>query len=172
MPTSDCPSFLVTCSNGFVRENQSWILGRLLRDHEIKYAVDPRPEDEGGRAESIRIDVFNLLPVSRPTCDFVWWLGWAVLLAQVGIAIVPWVLYDDWGIFVITLCGNLFVAATCALPQWTQEKWAGRQLKRDKVTCLTRGNGHFHIMVFIGTRGSWDLESLASSIPVPRPETR
>ncbi|KAF3059525.1 hypothetical protein GL218_04504 [Daldinia childiae] len=172
MPTSDCPSFLVTCSNGFVRENQSWVLGRLLRDHEIKYPVDPRPEDEGGRAESIRIDVFNLLPVSRPTCDFVWWLGWVVLLAQVGIAIVPWVLYDDWGIFAITLCGNLFVAATCALPQWTQEKWAGRRLKRDKVTCLTRGNGHFHIMVFIGTRGSWDLESLASSVPVPRPETR
>ncbi|KAI0122179.1 hypothetical protein F4814DRAFT_201524 [Daldinia grandis] len=172
MPTSDCPSFLVTCSNGFVRENRSWVLGRLLRDHEIKYPVDPRSEDEGGRAESIRIDVFNLLPVSHPTCDLVWWLGWAVLLVQVGIAIVPWVLYDDWGIFVITLCGNLFVAATCALPQWTQEKWAGRLLKRDKVTCLTRGNGHLHIMVFIAARGSWDLESLASSIPVPRPETR
>ncbi|KAI1479021.1 hypothetical protein F4774DRAFT_141496 [Daldinia eschscholtzii] len=172
MPTSDCPSLLVTCSNGFVRENQSWILGRLLRDHEIKYAVDPRPEDEGGRAESIRIDIFNLLPVTRPTYDFVWWLGWIVLLVQVGIAIIPWVLYDDWGIFLITLSGNLFVAATCALPQWTQEKWAGRLLGRDKVTCLTRGNGHFHIMVFIGARGSWDLESLATRTPVPRPETR
>ncbi|KAI1407755.1 hypothetical protein F5Y13DRAFT_205672 [Hypoxylon sp. FL1857] len=172
MPASDCPSFLVNCSNGFVRENKSWILGRLLRDHEIRCEVDPRPLDEGGRAESIRIDIFNLLPASHPTCDFVWWLGWMTLLAQVGIAIIPWVLYDDWGIILVTLCGNFLVATTCALPQWTEEKWAAPQLKRDKVTCLTRGNGHLHIMVFIGTQGSWNLECLANRTFIPRPETR
>ncbi|KAI4867289.1 hypothetical protein F4820DRAFT_457114 [Hypoxylon rubiginosum] len=172
MPTSDCPSVLVNCSNGFVRENQSWVLGRLLRDHEIRYDIDPRSKEEGGRAESIRIDIFNLLPVSSPGRDFVWWLGWATLLVQVGIAVIPWVLYDDCGVMLITLCGNFLVATTCALPQWTQEKWGGRPLGRDKVTCLTRGNGHFHIMVFIGTRGSWDLESLATLTLIRRPETR
>ncbi|XXH00162.1 hypothetical protein Hte_006504 [Hypoxylon texense] len=71
MPTSDYPSVLVNCSNGFVRENQSWVLGRLLRDHEIKYDVDPRPKEEGGRAESLRIDIFNLLPASSSHRDFV-----------------------------------------------------------------------------------------------------
>ncbi|KAI0838238.1 hypothetical protein F5Y06DRAFT_287346 [Hypoxylon sp. FL0890] len=126
MPASDCPSLLVLG------------LGRLLRDHEIRCDVDPRPLDEGGRAESIRIDVFNLLPVSRPASDFVWWLGWVTLLVQVGIAVIPWVLYDDWGIMLVTLCGKFLVATTCALPQWTEEKLAGPQLKRDKVTCLTR----------------------------------
>ncbi|KAL7619824.1 hypothetical protein AAE478_010369 [Parahypoxylon ruwenzoriense] len=136
MPTSDCPSLLVNCSNGFVRENQSWVLGRLLRDHEIRFNVDARSKDEGGRAESIRIDTLNPLPVSRPTCDFVWRLGWVTLLAQ-----------------------------------WTQEKWSGLQLKCDKVTCLTRDNEHLHIMVFIGARGSWDLECLATRASVPRPDT-
>lgn len=172
MPASDCPSVLVNCSNAFARENKSWILGRLLRDHEIRYEVDARSKEEGGRAESIRIDIFNLPPVSSPSRDFVWWLGWAILLLQIGIAVIPWALYDDWGIMMITLCGNFLVAATCALPQWTQEKWGGPQLTRDKVTCLTRGNGHLHIMVFIGTRGSWDLERLANRTSVPRQETR
>lgn len=75
------------------------------------------------------------------------------LLVQVGIAVIPWVVYGDWGIMIVTLCGNILVAATCALPQWSEEKWAGSQLKRPKVTCLTRGNGHLHIMVFIGIPG-------------------
>ncbi|RYP82884.1 hypothetical protein DL770_005491 [Monosporascus sp. CRB-9-2] len=35
--------------------------GRLLRDYEIRRNVDPRSKDEGGRAESIRIDIFNLV---------------------------------------------------------------------------------------------------------------
>ncbi|KAI0137999.1 hypothetical protein F4776DRAFT_70092 [Hypoxylon sp. NC0597] len=89
MPTSDCPSLLLNCSNGFIRINQSWVLGRLLRDHEIRYNVDPRSKDEGGRAESIRIGIFNLLPVSRPTCALAWWFVWVTLLAQVMIAIIP-----------------------------------------------------------------------------------
>jgi hypothetical protein len=172
MPTTDCPSIVVNCSNGFVRETQSWALGRLLRDHEAKFEVDPKPQKEGGRAESLRIDIFDLGPASSPNCDFVWWLGWATIVAQIGIAIPPWVLYDDWGIMMVVLSGNLLAAITCALPQWAEEKWAGRKLEVDKVTCLTRGNGHLHIMVFIGSKDSWDLERLATGISVPRPETR
>ncbi|KAI1762824.1 hypothetical protein GGR53DRAFT_400198 [Hypoxylon sp. FL1150] len=172
MPASDCPSILLNCSNAFARQNKSWVLGRLLRDHEIRYEVGTRSREEGGRAESIRIDIFNLLPVSSPSRDFVWWLGWVTLLVQVGISVIPWVLYDDWGILMVTLCGIFLVAATCALPQWTQEKWGGPILNRGKVTCLTRGNGHLHIMVFIGTKGSWDLESLANCTSMPRRETR
>ncbi|KAI0137494.1 hypothetical protein BJ170DRAFT_606089 [Xylariales sp. AK1849] len=172
MPPNDSPSMSINCSNGFVRETRSWVLGRLLRDHETRSEIDVRAKDEGGRAESIRIDIFNLGPVSTPSFDFVWWLGWVTLLAQIGIAIVSWVLYGDWGIAIITFCGNLLAAITCAMPQWTQEKWAGRKLECNKVTCLTRGNGHPHIMVFIGAQGSWDLESLATGTSVPRSESR
>lgn len=172
MPMSENSALLVNCSNGFVRETRSWVLGRLLRDHETRYEVDGRSKSEGGRDESIRIDIFNLGSVSAPVFDFVWWLGWLIILIQFGVAILPWVLYGDWGILLVTLCGNLLAAITCAMPQWQQEKFAGRKLRRDKVTCLTRGNGHTHIMVFIGAQGSWDLERLATRIAAPRAETR
>ena len=70
MPSTEFPSLLVNCSNGFVRENQSWILSRLLRDHELKHNLDSRREEEGGRGESIRIDIFNLGLASYPHRDF------------------------------------------------------------------------------------------------------
>ncbi|KAK5263125.1 hypothetical protein LTR96_011448 [Exophiala xenobiotica] len=172
MPAAEFPSILVNCSNAFTRENQSWILGRLLRDHEINFEVDPRPLEEGGRSESLRIDIFNLGIPSTVDVDFVWWLGWMTIAGQIGIAIAPWVLYDDWGVMMIVLAGNLLSAITCALPQWEKEKWPGRKLEGDKVTCLTRGNGSLHIMVFIGHEGSWNLETLATGVSVRRSETR
>ncbi|RYO97401.1 hypothetical protein DL765_011245 [Monosporascus sp. GIB2] len=39
--------------------------GRLLRDHEIRCSIDTRSKDEGGQAESIRIDIFNLAGTPR-----------------------------------------------------------------------------------------------------------
>ncbi|KAH6980668.1 hypothetical protein BKA56DRAFT_486084, partial [Ilyonectria sp. MPI-CAGE-AT-0026] len=165
---------VVNCSNGFAKQVSSWALGRLFRDHQSNHEVDPRPKEEGGRAESIRIDIFKLGPgpASRPTCDFVWWLGWSVVLLQLLISVVPWVLYGDWGVMFVTLGGNLLAAITCAMPQWIEEKWAARPLGRDKVTCLTSGNGGLHIMVFIGGQDSWDLEALATGTINPRRETR
>jgi hypothetical protein len=179
MPTSDCPSIMVNCENGHTRSNQSWILGRLLRDHEAGHEVDPTdPSDDNcpspganGRAESIRIDIFELGPSSVPEIDFTWCLGWLVISAQLVIAILPWIFYGDWGVMMIVSCGNLLVLLTCVSPQWKNEKWAGRKLKADKITCLTRGNGHLHIMVFLGSEGSWDLETLATSVSASRPET-
>ncbi|KAH7390333.1 hypothetical protein BKA64DRAFT_627225 [Cadophora sp. MPI-SDFR-AT-0126] len=172
MPVTDCPSLTVNCSNGFICQNQSWVLGRLLRDHQTRHEVNPRNVEEGGRAESLRIDVFDLEPVSRCSLDYIWWLGWATIAAQIGIAIPPWYLYGNWGTILIVLLGNALVAITCAMPQWSDEKWAGRQLGMEKVTCLTGGNGFLHVMVFLGRKGSWDLERMAAGRSVARPETR
>ncbi|RBR18751.1 uncharacterized protein FIESC28_05892 [Fusarium coffeatum] len=173
MPTTDCPSILVNSSNGFTRDNRSWVLGRILRDHEIHHMVDPRPISEGGRAESIRIDVFHLNPVKSPTCDMIWWLGWATLATQLVIVTIPGFLYGDWTILLIALVGICLVFITVALPQWNEEKWATPSLlTREKVTCLTRGNGYLHIMVFIGCSGSLDLERLATRMSTPRAGTR
>ncbi|KAJ2995312.1 hypothetical protein NUW58_g1309 [Xylaria curta] len=173
MPPSDLRSIVVNCSNGFVRENHSWVLGRLLRDHEMRHHVDPRSTGEGGRAESIRIDIFHLGSRSSPSCDAIWWLGWATLVTQIIIAIIPGVFYGDWAIILVTLSGTTFAAVTCALPQWAEEKWAtSSKLAHDKVFCLTRGNGHLHIMVFIGSHGSQDLEVLATRTMGIRAETR
>lgn len=172
MPACDYPCILVNCATGFARENRSWALGRLLRDHEIRHGVDPRPVEEGGRAESLRVDVFELLPVGDPALDAVWWLGWFTLLLQLAIAIVPWAIYGDWTIALVTFCGSFLAIVTCAMPQWAEEKWAAGRVEKHKVTCLTRGNGSRHVMVFIASPGAWDLENLAAGSSVPRPETR
>ena len=72
----------------------------------------------------------------------------------------------------ITLCGTSFAIITGTMPQWSEEKWPSAKLTNDKITCLTRGNGHRHIMVFIGISGSWDLEKMATGRPLTRSETR
>lgn len=172
MLRADYPAILVDCSNGFVRETRSWVQSRLLRDHVSKHEVDPRDGYEGGRAESLRIDIFEMGPASRCRSDLVWWLGWAVIAVQVVIAILPWALFGNWGPFLVTASGSFLSTATCMLPQWRDEKWAGRKLEREKVTCLTQGNGSHHIMVFLGGPGSWDFESLATGTARPHTETR
>ncbi|TEY30982.1 hypothetical protein BOTCAL_0830g00020 [Botryotinia calthae] len=136
----------------------------------VNYGHLPSTSPEG-RAESIRIDIFELGAPSKPNLDLVWWLGWVTIIAQIGIAIPPWYLNKNWGVAMIVLCGNFLAFLTCALPQWRQEKWAGRTLSSDEVTCLTRGNGFAHIMVFIGRKGSWNLETLATASSTSRPET-
>ncbi|KAE8151309.1 hypothetical protein BDV25DRAFT_152779 [Aspergillus avenaceus] len=170
MPAADQRCIVVNSANGIVRTNRSWIIGRLLRDHEERYKVDPSDESPRG-ADSVRIDIFELWGRSKPTIDAVWWFGWLVMVIQVIVAIVPWVLHGNWGTMMIVLSGNLLAVLFCSLPQWREEKWAGRTLKSDKVTCITRGNGHHHIMVLIGRSGSWDLEALATATCQTRPET-
>jgi len=179
MPLSDCPAIVVNCANGSPRVNQSWVLGRLLRDYETHHEVDATILPNGhfpsssptGRAESIRIDIFELGVPSKPSLDFVWWLGWVTIIAQLAISLIPLILNNNWGVTMVVLCGNSLALITCALPQWREEKWAGRTLNSENVTCITRGNGHLHIMVIIGRIGSWNVETLATANPAPRPET-
>jgi hypothetical protein len=179
MPSADFPAIVVNCANAFPRENRSWALARLLQDHETKHEVDTTHPPHGQlpstsrkcRAESIRIDIFELGVPSKPSLDLVWWLGWATIVVQICIAALPWFLYGSWGVMVVASCGNFLALFTCALPQWRQEKWAGATLDSENVTCLTRGNGHRHIMVFIGGKGSWNFETLATASSAPRSET-
>lgn len=176
MPTDYQPSVVVNCATGFQRGNRSWILNRLLLDHEIKCDVQTRMDMETkGREfirDSIRVDIFQLGPVSSPKLDYIWWLGWAVIIVQLGIAIIPWALYGDWGTLLVTLSGNLLIAVTCALPQWGEEKWPNATMSHEGVFCLTRGNGHPYIMVLVGAPRSWDIEKLATGYSPPRKETR
>ncbi|KAI1090544.1 hypothetical protein F5B19DRAFT_504004 [Rostrohypoxylon terebratum] len=176
LPTDYQPSIVVNCATGFQRGNRSWILNRLLSDHEIKCDAQTRKdiETKGEKftRDSIRIDIFQLEKDIGPRLDYVWWLGWVAIIIQLGVAIIPWVLYGDYGTLLVTLGGNLLIAVTCALPQWKEEKWPNAKMFNEGVFCLTRGNGHPYIMVFVGAPGSWDIEKLATGYSPPRKETR
>jgi hypothetical protein len=171
MPSSpDCPSIVINGNNGFVRSNASWVLGRILRDQEKAHEIDPNDV-------SLRVDIFSARDNPCPDTDRVWWSGVVVILLQLLIAAIPFMLYFNWAILMVTICGTGFALFSGALPQWSKEKWSGRSIKesratnRTKTVCLTRGNGGHHVMIIIGEEIGWDLEALASATPVPQKST-
>lgn len=253
-PDSHC--IVINCDSGYVRVNRSWLLDRVLRDHELAVEAHPGPEaaklndrqlkraaglDEDNPLRiSLRIDIFNLQEQTTPSIDLVWVLGWITIAAQLGISIAPWARYGDWSIFLITASGTLFALLTGNLRQWSLEKWPGRRLNeagsltatantaasnpgngvaahhapdiemghaagpsfgagipsrsslsdpppadraaaaqgppplikpKSKIVCLTRGNGHRHAMILVGTGTVWDLETLANATSDSLPET-
>lgn len=183
MPSQpDVSSKIINCETGYSRINQSWLLGRLLRDYEMGIERDPGPEHKAiavnGKWTSLRIDIFDVEDSEKPTIDWVWGLGWLTIAAQLGISIVPWVKWDDWGIFLITASGTAFALATGSLRQWNAEKWAGRRLNKpgsgknkSKAVFLTRGNGHKCVMMLHSSGTTWDLEALATATSESKCET-
>ena len=170
----DCSSIVINCSTGYSRTNRSWLLGRILRDHELAVEDNPGPEYADlaatGKMISLRIDIFEVQENRKPEIDRVWLLGWLTITAQLGVSIVPWIRYGDWGTFLTTACGTAFALLTGSLQQWRLEKWASRRLNqpnsimtKTKTVCLTRGNGHRFAMILIGRGTAPDLEEMATA---------
>ena len=153
MPSPDYPAKVINAENGYKRENKSWILGRLLRDHEAPL------DDKIG----LSVTVFEALgDAGVPQRDSVWWSGVVTIVLQLGIAAIPCGLHKDWSVLLLTAGGTLLVLITGALPQWRFEKWACRRDTK-KVISLTGGNGTRHVMVIIGNKKGLDLEDLAAA---------
>lgn len=62
-----------------------------------------------------------------PARDWVWWSGFAAPAIQLGVSVIPFGLYGDCSVFLITACGTLLAYASGSLPQWRQEKWHARK---------------------------------------------
>ena len=65
MPSEpDCPSKVINCSIGYGRMNRSWLLRRVLRDHELAVEENPGPEYADLTATkkmiSLRIEIFEI----------------------------------------------------------------------------------------------------------------
>jgi hypothetical protein len=105
------------------------------------------------------------LPQIRPEIDCLWYLGWFVIVCQLGLSIVPWAVYEprEWPVFVITLCGTAMALITGGLNQWREERWSSRLLDKERTYILTRGNGAQYALVIIAREGSLNLEDLATS---------
>ena len=175
-------SKVINCETGYARTNRSWLLERLLRDYEMSMEKYPGAEHEeiaaSGSWMSLRIDIFDVEDAGRPAIDWVWGLGWLTITAQLGISLVPWVNWGNWGIFLITASGTVSALLTGSLRQWNAEKWAGRRLnkpgssKRKKMAIfLTRGNGHKYVMMLHSSGMSWDLETMATATSDSNSET-
>jgi hypothetical protein len=119
----DYPTWIINAKSGFVQENQSWVLGRVMHDlqqwmpEELKNEIERKRELTGHI--SLVIGVFCATSeTGKMVRDWVWYLGLFVLPIQLGVAAIPCALNGNWAILMITGAGTLLALITGALPQW------------------------------------------------------
>lgn len=157
LPPPDMAAYVVNAGTGYVRDNASWVLGRLLRDHEKRTF-------KGG---SLTVAFFRTKPNGKagvPARDWVYWSGVLVILAQLAIAVIPGALDGNWIPLIVTAGGTALALTASGLPQWREEKYAARvvdTVKGREVVCITRGNGSTFAMVVTSDRTGIRLEDLA-----------
>lgn len=161
LPDPDYPVKVFNLKNGYARENQNWVIGRLLRDNEMRMSKT-HPLHEA----AIRISIYE-----AKHCDdspavagsgYVRFFGLLIMILQLGIATIPLVLYREWGVFLITASGTLLALSAGQLPQWRAEKLPNKQ-KSYKNFALTTGNGARDIMIILGGGKCLDLEELSAA---------
>lgn len=161
LPKPDYPVKVINLDSGYARENKNWVVGRMLRDIESTLARDTPLDDDG-----IRITVHEALWNSNRYTQFSWrWshlIGLTCTLVQIALAALPYGLYGEWSILLITLAGTVLVQVAGLLPQWKAEKLPNRQ-RSNAVYALTSGNGSRDIVVIIGRGNCLDLEELSAS---------
>ncbi|KAI0675755.1 hypothetical protein C8Q78DRAFT_951429, partial [Trametes maxima] len=146
MPPPDFAAKVANADSGYVRDNASWALGRLLRDHEKRMVKQEK------NTIALTIAFYRTRRddpcAGIPKRDWVYWTGVATILLQLGIAIVPGAWHGNWIVLI-----------------WYEEKYAARKLDKKKsreVACITRGNGSVFVMVVDSSIGSLRLEDLAA----------
>ncbi|KAJ5514323.1 hypothetical protein N7463_003875 [Penicillium fimorum] len=206
MPPADFPCKVINGETGYIRDNRSWIIGRLVRDFEnwmdeqprvhakpslspdsnpntvqkcVREIIDARwkalkekakaegqPEPERPHKAGLCVSVYRAQKAikSYPGYDTPYITGILTTIVQLGVAAIPFGLYGNWGILLITAAGIVLSFSTGALSQWSKEKWACRSGAK-KTFVLTSGNGSQHAIVIQGNGMGLDLEDLAANDP-------
>jgi hypothetical protein len=188
MPLSpDLPCKLIDGNSGIVTENKSWILGRIMKDFEswmdpaavqlLQHMKEERmilekmryshQNDPGSRMPSIGriglcVSVYEpdfTLQAGRPTRDLLFYNGIFSIIIQLGISSIPWAIYGDWSVFLLTAAGISLALCTAALPEWRQEKSACRH--NSKGTYILTTAGGQHAIVILGNGRGLNLQDLA-----------
>ncbi|UKZ51755.1 hypothetical protein TrVGV298_005519 [Trichoderma virens] len=177
MPDPDYPAVVITASSGIKKTNNSWVLGRLIRDLEFevekqfKTWMEPVKEDgkviDNLASESdsgMLITVFEAGEnpgVQR--WDKCWTLFFIVLPTQLAIAAIPVITKRNWSILFLTAVGTILAIVTGSLREWRLQKYSCRKNTSDTYI-LTRGNGHPHVFVICpGTNRGLYLHDLAGA---------
>lgn len=143
MPLPDFPCTVINLFSGNARQNESWVIGRLLRDLELEYNSELA---KGDRKPMMTILKTVEIP-GRPGGDMTWWSFVLFIPLQLGIAAIPVALpRRNWTILMVTIIGIILATLTSSLPQWADEKFQCRK-NTNQCYVITRGNGHQHIFV-------------------------
>ncbi|KAL2812673.1 hypothetical protein BDW59DRAFT_178523 [Aspergillus cavernicola] len=157
MPDADTGCSLINGKNGYVRGNNSWVLGRMMRDYEYwmgtpvrekteslinsRWNFDQQREAEKYPDSGLQVprpsqaglvvsvwEPSQKRPHGVPGKDVLYWSGLGVTIVQLGIAAIPTGLDGEWGVLMITASATVLCYVTGALSQWKVEKWACRRL--------------------------------------------
>lgn len=158
MPNPDYPCKIINAESGYSRENRSWMVGRLLRDNEHPLTN-----------EALCVTVWRAVSGTKglPKAGHsnrwsrIFIMNGLVMVVQLVIAAIPWMLYEDWSIFLIAAVGTVLALMMGALPQWRAEKFSCRTNESKKDVLITRGIGTRHVMMIIGDGNCLDIEDLA-----------
>ena len=134
LPLPDCASVVIHPNSGNLKRNESWVIGRLIRDLELHYN---KQTDLGGDAfRIIKLEAKNvwLKQLKRrgedipdpPHHDKVWWSFLLCAIGQFGLAITPLFINHsgNWRILLVTSAGTALALIHGSLPQWREEKYA------------------------------------------------
>ena len=160
MPAPDISS-VVAVVQGQTKTNESWVIGRFIRDQEL---YNKRQTLGGLSVKFYQTDGDS----SNPHRDMIWWSFVCFLPLQFGLAAVP-LHHKNWSILMVTGFGTVLALTMGSLPQWKNEKFSGRMKTDEKTYVLTRGNGHAHVFVIRVAEGDTfiALDDLAVSRAVP-----
>lgn len=187
-PDPDFPHILVNCRNGYIVENGSWLLGRMVKHFDlwmpaatrekVRELIEHRLATEKERAArlgesppvqstqaGLAVTIFE--PPSRlaqglPSRDRVYWTGIATVILQLGVAAIPWGLFGQWQIILVTVFGTLFAWVMGAI----QSRTLATRRDTKKSFALTEGNGSQHVIIIIGNGRGLDLQDLASNVTI------
>ncbi|KAI0967664.1 hypothetical protein F4678DRAFT_445132 [Xylaria arbuscula] len=163
LPPVDYPVKVFNLGSGYPRVNKNWVIGRIVRDHELAMSKSDLFNDS-----AIRIAIFEAMPINQRGVLSLQYrtrhlVGAVVMVAQLVIAAIPTIRTqgNEWGILAITGFGALLSLIMGSLPQWWAEKIPSNE-PSTKVFALTVGNGSRDIMVIKGEGRCLDLEELVT----------
>lgn len=182
----EVPVKVFNLKTGYGRDNQSWLLSRLVKTYdtwmlaEARKAVDKLREEAAERMPDnppqkdqtigLCVTVYTWdSKAGMPSLDYIWWSGLVVTAVQLGVAAIPLALRGNWAIFLAAISGTLLAYASASLPYWREEKYHSRRDRRRKNFALTKGQGSQHVIIMMdaedkktGESLGLDLEDLAA----------
>lgn len=175
MPRPDYPGTVITIASRERRKNQSWIIGRLIRDLELE--VDRHLatwKDEHGQKTKVTsagdsgllITVYQAYPgvndsygPKKPKRDKLWNSFFIIVPIQLVISAVPIIVHRNWSIILITVAGSVLALITGSLPELRAEKFKCR-IGSTQSYAITRGNGHKHVFLILADRTDGNASGL------------
>ncbi|KAH8753056.1 hypothetical protein F5883DRAFT_470952 [Diaporthe sp. PMI_573] len=160
-------------------QNQSFLLGRLMRDLERRTRREIESNSDG-RLSGLIVSAFEIDPAPRPghdhcgplkPCkDLIWWSFLPFLVVQLVVAAIPIILNRNWSIILITASGNALALVGASLPTIRRNKYACRRGSNIPFI-LTRGMGSryaFLILPDTVTRRQDDVDGPPKHNSLPR----